>query len=261
MDGSPEQLIEGRHNPTFKLFLSLIKARGIKKHGLALLSGRKYVEEILREFPERCAGIVIPGDQEVPIAHAPSSIRRYRLDQKLFSLIDTFGTGQVTLLVKVNPLPPWAPSRLAPGCTLCIPFQEPGNVGTVIRSAAAFGVPEVVMLREAAHPYHPKSLRAAGSAVFRVTMYEGPSLCELTAWKEMLIALSPDGEDIGAFRFPPAFCLVPGLEGSGIPPELKGVRTLSIPMEETVESLNAALATGIALYAWRSRWSKTRPRV
>jgi tRNA G18 (ribose-2'-O)-methylase SpoU len=136
---------------------------------------------------------------------------------------------------------------------LCIPFQDPANVGAVIRSAAAFGVSKVVMLKEAAHPFHPKSVRVAGSNIFRVPLFEGPSLHRLKISDVPVVALSPKGEDVKNHIFPRSFWLVPGLEGFGLADHLKKVEVLSIPMERGVESLNAALATGIVLYLWRSR--------
>jgi tRNA G18 (ribose-2'-O)-methylase SpoU len=66
-----------------------------------------------------------------------------------------------------------------------------------------------------------------------------------------MIALSPEGEDIARCSFPSTFGLLPGLEGPGLPSNLKTITTLGIPMESGVESINAALATGIALYLWR----------
>ena len=53
------------------------------------------------------------------------------------------------------------------------------------------------------------------------------------------------------FEFPESFCLVPGLEGPGIPESLDGARNVSIPMANGIESLNAAMATGIMLYLWQ----------
>ena len=74
-------------------------------------------------------------------------------------------------------MPDWSDDAPWPdGCTLFIPFQDPENVGAVIRSAAAFGVARVVLLKEAAHPFHPRSSRAAGSALFQVPLYQGPSI-------------------------------------------------------------------------------------
>jgi TrmH family RNA methyltransferase len=126
-------------------------------------------------------------------------------------------------------------------------------VGAVIRSAAAFGVSRVVMLEQAAHPFLPKSARVAGSALFRVPLFQGPSLDEFKVSDGPVVTLSPDGKDIGVYRFPDTFCMVSGLEGSGLPENLREATALAIPIEPGVESINAALATGIALYLWRNR--------
>jgi tRNA G18 (ribose-2'-O)-methylase SpoU len=109
------------------------------------------------------------------------------------------------------------------------------------------------MLREAAHPFHHKSVRAAGSAILRISPWEGPSIRELGKTRAPLITLSPEGKDIARYKFPTTFGLLPGLEGPGLPDILKHAISLAIPMQPGMESINAALATGIALYVWRSK--------
>ena len=179
------------------------------------------------------------------------NIQAYSLPTELFREIDAFGTNHPVLVVRVPTFPTWSASAPFKGCTLLIAFQDPGNVGAVIRSAAAFGVTNVVVLKEAAHPFHYKSTRAGGSALLRVPIFDGPSIRELGRGASPIITLSAGGEDIRKFAFPESFCLLPGLEGPGIPPELRRLKSLSISMERGVESLNAALATGIALYEWQ----------
>jgi tRNA G18 (ribose-2'-O)-methylase SpoU len=84
-------------------------------------------------------------------------------------------------------------------------------------------------------------------------MFQGPSIVDLARTASGIITLSPKGVDIRKFKFPESFCLLPGIEGPGLPPELRHLKSLSIPMERGVESLNATLATGIAFYVWRSQ--------
>jgi tRNA G18 (ribose-2'-O)-methylase SpoU len=121
----------------------------------------------------------------------------------------------------------------------------------VIRSAAAFGVARVVLLKEAAHPFHPKAARAAGTALFQVKLEQGPSIRELKSAEIPLLSLSADGPDLGSEPFPERFGLVVGVEGPGLPEHLRSGLTRRIPMEPGVESLNAATAAAVALYAWR----------
>jgi tRNA G18 (ribose-2'-O)-methylase SpoU len=243
--------ITSSNNTTFKGLLKLTRGRGITKYGKALFSGPKQVREVLRDFPDRCSGIICSEHHEIPVLPESLEIPLYRLSSELFRRIDIYDSDHPVLLIRFDPLPRWTDAPGSSGCTLCIPFQDPANVGALIRSAAAFGVSRLVILKEAAHPFLPKSIRVAGSSIFRVRMYKGPSLTSLRISNVPLIALSPEGKDIAAFRFPPSFCLVPGLEGPGLPPHLRKATLLSIPMEPGVESLNAALVTGIALYLWR----------
>ncbi len=239
-------------NPEFKSFLKLIRARGIRKYGMALLSRPKQVREVLKDFPNQCVGIILSDLKKTSLELLTEDMSIYHLSSNLFRQVDLFDTGRPILLVRVPRFAQWHEEVRAKGCTLCIPFQDPANVGAVIRSAAAFGVSRVVMLEEAAHPFLPKSVRVAGSALFRVPLFQGPSLNEFKLSGGPVVTLSPDGEDIGGYRFPDTFCMVSGLEGPGLPDNFKERMALAIPMEHGVESINAALATGIALYLWKS---------
>src|SRR5207302_3102930 len=176
----------------------------------------------------------------------------YRLADPLFRELDTAGTHSPLLLVEVPEITAWSDEAPWPeGCTLFVPFQDPENVGAVVRSAAAFGVARVVLLRESAHPFHPKAARAAGPALFQVALEQGPSIRDLASRHAPLIALATDGPELGEAPFPDRFGLVPGVEGPGLPPRLREGERRRIAMAPGVESLNAATATAIALYAWR----------
>jgi TrmH family RNA methyltransferase len=245
--------INSPNNTSFRGFLRLNNPREIRKNERALLSGPKQMREVLREFPDRCAGIILSSRHKTLEFPQNDEIPRYCLSPDLFDQVDVFGTKHPVLMVRAEPLPRFDGTLDNSGCTLCIPFQDPSNVGAVIRTSAALGVTRVVLLKEAAHPFHPKSVRVAGSNIFRIPLYEGPALGRLNEFEIPLIIMAAEGEDVARFKFPESFCLVPGLEGPGIPETLEGTRKISIPMTNGVESLNAAMATGIVLYLWRNR--------
>lgn len=243
-------VIESDQNERFKSLKKLLTGRGVKKAGQALLSGHRPVAEMLADFPERCKAWITSADHSPPPENAPDGMQWLQLADPLFQELDLFGTRTPLLGVEVASISPWTPDQGFPaGCSLLVPFQDPENVGAVIRSAAAFGVAQVILLAESAHPYHPKALRAAGGMTPRVRLRQGPSLKELPH-ELPILALSADGEDIDRVAFPPAFGLLAGMEGEGLPPAWRSA-TVRIPIEAGVESLNAAIATAVALYEWR----------
>ena len=253
--------ISGRNNPVFKEFTELLKGRGVKKSGMTLLSGPKQTSEVLKEFPEQCAGVLLPENQDIPVNKLPAGTTIFRFSLDLFRDIDIYGTDQPILLVRADPIRWWDNKKWPSGCTLFVPFQDPANVGAVIRSAAGFGVSRVIILREAANPFNHKAIRVAGNALFRIPIFKGPSIHELDKITFPVITLSPKGINICGYGFPLTFGLLPGLEGPGLPENLKDSISLAIPMENCVKSFNSALATGIALYEWQCGFTGSQGRI
>lgn len=170
----------------------------------------------------------------------------YTLPADMFAELDIYGTNAPLLIIKATEPPLWS-GKLADGLTLFLPFQNPINLGTTIRSAAAFGA-NVVLLREAVNLYHPKTLRAAGPALFKTSLQQGPDLQELASYSHLpLYALALKGDNIFSFDFPAQMGLVAGREGPGLEDIWPQQRRLTIPMQPGVESLNAAAAMDMAV--------------
>ena len=248
--------ITSASNPFFKQARELLDGRWIRKQGLALIAGKRIVDEVLARFREHVEGWLTDTKGEPPphsFGSTEAPLPWHRLADALFRELDAAGTRSPLLLVRVPAMPAFRPDDPWPlGCTLFVPLQDPENVGAVIRSAAAFGVARVVLLKEAAHPFHPRAGRAAGPALFQVPMLLGPSLRELATAEDVpLIALDADAPPLESAPFPERFGLVIGLEGPGLPDALRAGARRSIPIAPGVESLNAAAATAVALYAWR----------
>jgi 16S rRNA (guanine527-N7)-methyltransferase len=249
--GEPRfQEIASRSNDKFKAWRKLLDGPSARKQGQALVSGLKAAAETLRDYPQVCDCLLGRDDRD-PEVPSPSTVKRFRLRPELFRELDVFGAGPPLLVVNAPTPPPLGEEPWPPGATLFLPFQDPANVGAALRSAAAFGAAQAVLLKEAAHPFHPKSLRAAGPPVFGLNLKTGPSIRDLSESRWPLYALHPQGLDITRFTFPETFGLIPGVEGPGLPDHLKQGTLLSIPMAEGVESLNAAAASAVALYQWR----------
>ncbi len=133
-------------------------------------------------------------------------------------------------------------------------IQDPGNLGTIVRSAEAFGADGVLCLPGTVHAWNPKAVRASAGSVFRVPLLE-------TTFAEALLHLRQAGAKIHAATIHAAepadlvdlagpVALLIGNEGNGIPAELAAQTdaAITIPCPGPVESLNAAVAASVLLY-------------
>lgn len=128
-------------------------------------------------------------------------------------------------------------------------LQDPGNMGSIIRTAAAFGYGGIIVTSGTVDPFSPKVVRSTAGYLSRLEVFrlgDPEELAPLT-----VIAADAAGTDIRSFAWPDHFVLAVGNEGAGISQEIRALarRTVRIGMTEGVESLNAAVAAGILLYA------------
>lgn len=238
-------VIESSGNAKFKAWCTLLDSKGIKKSGHALVSGRKLVDEFLARTPEKAVDLLLPikGDELIP----PAGVRAHRLATPLFRELDVMGTKSPLLVVQTKPIEDWQPS--APkGLELIAALSDPGNLGTLLRSAEAFSVTRVILTEECCSPFLPKAIRASSGASLRLNIARTGPLAELQV--ETAFALDMQGEDLAVFRWPKDLYLLLGEEGRGIPSTLAHQR-LKIRMSAGSESLNATTAAAIAMFSYR----------
>jgi TrmH family RNA methyltransferase len=157
-----------------------------------------------------------------------------------------------------------------PLVVLTAALQDPGNFGTLIRSAEAFGASGVIALTGTVSVWNSKALRASAGSAFRVPVIAEKSSLAFSALADhhipvyAAVPVSADGDAVlcsGADLTGPVAFLI-GNEGSGLSGELldRATARIAIPMPGPVESLNAAVAASVLLYeAARQRATKTRP--
>lgn len=155
--------------------------------------------------------------------------------------------------------PPPLPPRLEPGRYLVLDgIQDPGNTGTILRTADAFDCRAVFLLPGCADLYSPKTLRSAMGAHFRsaqwsCTLEDAAALFRAAGVPLYAAALGPDTADVRRADLTSA-ALVIGSEGRGVSPQALAAcqGTLQIPMSGRCESLNAAVAAAVLLWeGWR----------
>lgn len=241
-------LISSRDNANFKLWMSLLDSRGLKKHEQFILSGRKTVPEALTRKDLKFTTLVYTEDMKLPTS-IPSSIKGFTLAKSLFKELDILGTESPLL---VGPIPVFKTADLnkePKGLEVICALGDPNNLGALLRSAVAFGAQKIILLKESAHPFHPRCLRAAANAIFNLEFCEGPSIRELDSLAGEAVALDTRGENWLDYQWPKDIRLILGEEGQGIPKDLKATR-LTIPTTGKVESLNATVAASLALFTY-----------
>lgn len=246
-------VISSANNPVFKKLMALHTARGIRQHGEFLVAGRKLIAEVPQHRLEAVSAWITPSNLPQPRPEL-KQIHRVLLAPELFHKLNVFGTPGGMITLRLPDLPAFQPTAPWPeGCTLFIPFGDPENVGAAIRAAAALGAARVVLLREAACPFLPRAVRASAGAIWKIRLEAGPALAKLAAVKaRALLALDLAGEPLQNVKPPECYGLIAGMEGQGLSQELRQCcRRVCIPMANGVESLNAAVALAIALWAWR----------
>ena len=181
---------------------------------------------------------------------AGSGLRGVEVEPELLASASGIASGTRALAVYEER---WMHEAVGPLCVYLHGVQDPGNVGSILRSAQAFGASCVILGKGSADPFSPKAVRASMGAIFAVPVVRALSPDELPGRK---LALVPGrGVAVADVAAADAYTLMVGAERDGLPEEAvrRADEAAHIPIK--TDSLNAAMATTVALYELAHRIS------
>ena len=252
-----DSIVSSRHNPRVKQLRGAFAGHPRLSNGLVALEGEHLVEEALRSGM-LLKTVFLSERRPVP-SFLPHSLEVLRLDDELFaSLGETRSPQGIAALM----LPPvhtldevlWGVPLILVACGL----QDPGNLGTLVRSAEAFGASGVLTTPGTVSGWNGKALRASVGSIFRtpVVACAIEDLASLRSRGIRFLAAVGEGvrtdavSELDSVDLTVSTALLIGNEGAGLSPELLALADarVTIPCVGTVESLNAAVAGSILLY-------------
>ena len=215
--------------------------------GQFLCDGEKLLEEAVDAGAE--VGIVLYcGDKPAAV---PADIEAYRVPRELIDAVSPLKGAQDVLF---SCRMPESGGAIPNGSSIILEnVQDPGNVGTVLRTAVAMGIGSVLLVGACADPFNPKTVRGTMGAIFRqkLMMVDYDALEQLVQRGTALYgaALGPESRDIREIDLKNAAVVI-GSEGSGLTGRMLDICTgrLIIPMEPGCQSLNAAVAAAMVMW-------------
>lgn len=251
------KLIESSQNPSYRDLLRLSQGKG--EDGLVLLEGAHLCQEWLRHrgLPEQAVFDAERLAQQTELQSLQTALGQVRMlacAPALAKALSQVKTPQgVFFVVRVQA--PSLPEQLEDNCLWLDRVQDPGNVGTLLRTAAAAGLTQVFASVGCADLWSPKVLRAAQGAHFALTLFEKVDLLALRSHLRVpMLATSLDEADsLYGAALPESCAWLFGNEGQGVSPALlaQADKRVFIPQAAGVESLNVTVAAGICLFEQR----------
>lgn len=237
-----------------KRYRDLTDKKGRLCAGAFLVEGEKAIRQVLVNHPEAITEILSAGEP-------PLDFRRYpvrEVSDSQFRYISNTRTPQGLAAVVKMPADIYSahlPADAGGKILMLEDIQDPGNAGTLIRTAAAFNFSGVIMSDKCADPFSPKVVQATAGAVMSIWLRMTPQYLELVSSLRSqgysLIAAELNGADSPDVLHQSHFILALGNEAAGLSPDLLKMSDyrIGIPIaREKAESLNAAVCGGIMMY-------------
>jgi len=269
----PVRIVQSKQNARLKELRKTLAHPGPNERGLVGIEGPNLIEEAMRSglrfrcvfFPEN-SGFLYPAAS----ASQFTDCEMLMVSQAI--LTSSLGTETPQGGAALIEPPDWTwahllTPKLSRGAALIVVLsglQDPGNLGTIVRSAEAFGADGVICLPGTVNPWNPKAVRASAGSIFRMPLLKVGEEEALTQFREAGVRVltttlqGAQPADLADLAAPVA--LIIGNEGNGVPADLavKADGAITIPCPGPVESLNAAVATSVLLYeAARQRAAKS----
>jgi TrmH family RNA methyltransferase len=261
----PSRIVQSRQNSRVKELRAALAAGGRRENGLIGIEGEHLLLEALRSDVEVTTVFFRSGEvSRLLRLELDAKVQLIELPAEIFASAVTTETPQgIAALVRLREFSlDTILGAKQPLIAIAAGLQDPGNLGTLIRSAEAFGASGVVVLPGSVSPWNAKAMRASSGSVFRLPVViacEDEVLARLrTAGIRILAAVAGAGVAAAKMDLAAPAAILIGNEGSGLSRELldQADERVTIPCPGPVESLNAAIAGSILLYeASRQRGS------
>jgi TrmH family RNA methyltransferase len=234
--------IESAHNRNLADVRRLHRRRERERSGRFIVEGEDLIAAAARAGRQPLRGFLASGSPlRLPGSEVPAT-GFLEIEPELLASVSTLGSGTRALAVYEQR---WLPAPVGPLCVYLHGLRDPGNVGTILRGALAFGASCVALGPGSADPHSPKAVRASMGAIFEVPLARASDILALPGERIALVASA--GEALRGPARGPVTLLV-GAEREGLPGELVAAceRVAHIPI--ACDSLNAAMAATIALH-------------
>lgn len=241
--------IRSNQNPLLRHIRKLQASASYRRQeGEFVCDGFKLLDDALKWYPFLKTVVV---SEHTPLPELPDGVRCVEIPRELMQSLSSMKTPQGVIFTGV--LPPAGALALQPGMLYLDRIQDPGNLGTILRTADAFAVP-VIVSEDCADLFSEKTLRASMGAVFRRSVQVASRESLVSGCRERGIplavtALSSRAKDIRTEDLREAIVVI-GSEGQGVCDALLRAadRHLIIPMQPSCESLNAGVAAAIVMW-------------
>jgi len=232
-------------------FRNLKQSKFRKQTGLFLLEGLRLCEEALNSDLEITACITAKNYDKIVI---PEHLSRFEASQtQIEQISDNKNPQGVIFIAKIPEATPLPAPQETKILIVADRISDPGNLGSILRTALWFGVKDILLGPDCVDPYNPKVVRGSMGAIASLNIHLSDNLVtNALDWKTSegeLAALHMTGTDLNQYQPANGLFLIIGSEAHGVSQELLSLSTpLSIKKLGQGESLNAAMALGIALY-------------
>ncbi|MCQ2387192.1 MAG: RNA methyltransferase [Clostridia bacterium] len=237
-------MITSKQNSLIKLIRGLDDKANRLNSGLFVVEGIKGVSEAISTNQKIKVILLTEKNQTL---FRDLNIEKEIVSDEVFKSISSEVSPQGALAVIYKPdLSEYKPNG---SCLFLDGVSDPSNIGAIIRTAAATDIKDI-FIADGADAYNPKSVRASMGGIFRVRIFAGKKEELLSKISLPIIVADMKGENIFSNTVKGDFCLVIGNESRGVSQELKNKadKFVSIPMQNGMESLNAAVSAGILMY-------------
>ena len=262
-------MITSTSNQKIKKITNLLKkTKARREEGLFACEGRKMFLEVLTQFPERieeafftedCLAELSEGENGAQVKDALTKIKYETVDDKIFSQIAETVTPQGVIALVKTPVYELG-DLLGEKTKLLVldDLRDPGNLGTIVRTAEAAGMSGILLSKESVDITNPKVVRSTMGAIYRVPFFYAENLVETLKeikkvkpeLKAYASALHHDSKLYNEVDYSGDVAVVIGNESNGVSEAVIGEsdETIYIPMQGKVESLNAAVAAAVIMY-------------